>query len=178
MTRYRMIVSILVLIPVLSAATRSSALANSLLGGYGGPGQGNQAILGSALLKGPRGGGGTGAGSPRASGSAASSSTGSTSIGAPGGGGRVTSHRSEAPVSLGDGKRVADTIGQASGKPSGPYSISERGEAASSAVADSGTLGLSGADLLYALLALCVLVFTAVLTRHLTRTRWREGTSS
>ena len=32
----------------------AAALAGSLLSGYGGPGQGNQAILGSALLGGPR----------------------------------------------------------------------------------------------------------------------------
>jgi hypothetical protein len=75
MTRHRMIVSILVLVPVLLTATRSSALASPLLSGYGGPGQGSQAILGSALLNGPRGGGGSGAGPEGASGSSTSSSS-------------------------------------------------------------------------------------------------------
>ncbi len=38
----------------------SSALGNSLLSGYGGPGEGSQAILGSALLGGGGAGGGDG----------------------------------------------------------------------------------------------------------------------
>jgi hypothetical protein len=164
MTSHRTILSILTSLMAMSTAMPSSVLAGPLLGGYGGPGEGNQAILGSALLNGPRGG--PGAGSPGASGSTASSSADSTSIGAPGGGARVVSRGSEASVSPGHGKQAAGTIGQASDKPSGPYSISERRGTASSAVADSGTLGLSGADLLYALLALCVLAFTAVFTRR------------
>ena len=42
----------------LAVAAPAPALASSLLSGYGGPGQGNQAILGSALVNGPRGGAG------------------------------------------------------------------------------------------------------------------------
>lgn len=47
--------AILVVVLTILAAP-SSALANSLLGGYGGPGEGNQAILGSALVGGAGGG--------------------------------------------------------------------------------------------------------------------------
>ncbi len=159
MTSHRTTLLTLVSLVVIAAAMPSSASASPLLSGYGGPGEGDQAILGSALLNGPRGGSGTGAGLP-------------------GGGARVGTHRSEAPVSPGHGKQAAGATGQAFGKPSGSHSISERGGSASSAVADSGTLGLSGADLLYALLALCVLAFTAVFTRRLTRVAGREGTSS
>src|SRR5258705_13375486 len=49
----------------LAAATAlipASAQASSVLSGYGGPGQGNQVILGAALLNGPRGGSGGGSG--------------------------------------------------------------------------------------------------------------------
>jgi hypothetical protein len=165
MTRHRMIVSILVLVPVLLTATRSSASAGPLLSGYGGPGQGNQSILGSALLNGSGGGGGSG----RGSGPAASSSTSPTSSGVPAGGARTALPRSHAHVRPGEDKQAAGTIGQASDGSFGAYPVSERSGAAQSAVADSGTLGLSGADLLYVLLALCVLAFTAVLTRRLTR---------
>jgi hypothetical protein len=166
MTSHRTTLLKLVLLAIISAVMPSSASAASpLLGGYGGPGQGNQAILGSALLNGPRGGGGTGAGSPGASGSAASSS----SIGAPVSGARVVSRGPHVPVRPGYSKQAAGTTGQTSGGSSSPYPVSERGGVAQLAVADSGTLGLSGADLLYALLALCALVFTAGLTRHLTR---------
>jgi hypothetical protein len=170
MTRHRMIVSILVLVPVLLTATRSSALASPLLSGYGGPGQGSQAILGSALLNGPRGGGGSGAGPEGASGSSTSSSSAATNIGAPAGGARVASPGSPARVYPGHHKQAAGAAGQASGGPSSPYLVAERSGTGQRADAASETLGLSGADLLYVLLVLCVLALTAVLTRRLTRT--------
>ena len=51
MTSHRTTLLKLVLLAIISAVMPSSASAASpLLGGYGGPGQGNQAILGSALL--------------------------------------------------------------------------------------------------------------------------------
>ena len=174
MTPQRTIRSMLVLIPVLSTAMGSPALASSLLSGYGGPGQGNQAILGSALLNGPRGGGGSGTGTTEA----ADPSIPSTSIGASSGGARVATRGSQASMYLRHRKQAAGTIGQASDGSFGTYPVSERSEAAQSAVADSGTLGLSRADLLYALLALCALAFTAVLTRRLTKITAEEGTSS
>jgi hypothetical protein len=169
-----MIVSILVLVPVLLTVTISSALASSLLSGYGGPGQGSQAILGSALLNGPRGGGGSGTGTVGAPGSSVSSSIASTSVGAPAGGARVASPRSQARVHSGYRKQAAGAAGQASGGPSNPYLVAERSGTGQRADAASETLGLSGADLLYVLLALCVLALTAVLTKRLTR----ESTSS
>src|SRR5450755_4896336 len=80
MTSHRTISLILTLLAGLMTVAPSSVFAGPLLGGYGGPGAGNQAILGSALLNGPPGGGGTGAGSTGAAGSAPSSSA-SPSIG-------------------------------------------------------------------------------------------------
>ena len=67
------------LLAVLMAAAPSSAWANSLLSGYGGPGEGSQTILGSALLG---GGGGSSGGT--------SGSTGSSSSGAAAVGGKIT----------------------------------------------------------------------------------------
>src|SRR5438309_8805588 len=51
------------------AAVPATAHAGPLLSGYGGPGQGNQAILGSALVGGSSGGGGTSGGGGGGSGS-------------------------------------------------------------------------------------------------------------
>ena len=62
--RHRTIAPLITFV-VMSAAGTASAHSNSpqnssLLSGYGGPGQGSQAILGSALLNGPGSGGGNG----------------------------------------------------------------------------------------------------------------------
>jgi hypothetical protein len=160
MTSHRTTLLTLASLMVMAAATMpSSASASPLLGGYGGPGEGDQTILSSALLNEPRGGGSGGPSSR-------------------GGGTRVASRRSEAPVGPGDGKQAVGGTGQAFSKPSGPDSISERGAAAPSAVADSGMLGLSGADLLYVLLVLGALALTAVLTRRLTRIAVTGSTGS
>jgi hypothetical protein len=63
MRRKRRTITALALL-TLAFATLSIATAgaNSLLSGYGGPGEGNQAILGSALINGPSGKGGSGGG--------------------------------------------------------------------------------------------------------------------
>jgi hypothetical protein len=156
MTSHRTTLLTLASLVVIAASMPSLASASPLLGGYGGPGEGDQTILGSALLNGPRSGGSGGPGSR-------------------GGGTRVASRRSEAPVSPGDGKQA---VGGTGSEPSGPDSISERGAAAPSAVTDSGALGLSGADLLYVLLVLGALALTAVLTRRLTRITVTGSTGS
>lgn len=151
MKRHRTIVSILVLVPVLAAVTQASALASSLLSGYGGPGQGNQAILGSSLLNGPRNGGSAGTQGASASGVPATSIA---SVRA-----NVSGH--------GPGKRAKRGTGNASARP--PYPETKGDESALSSSAGSGTLALSSADLLYGLVAFGMLALTAVLTRRLTR---------
>jgi hypothetical protein len=75
MTRVQIIASTTALLAVVSIAAPGVARAGSLLSGYGGPGQGNQEILGSALLNGPSGGGG-GSGNGGSGGSAGGSSSG------------------------------------------------------------------------------------------------------
>lgn len=134
----------------LGVAPAAHATSGSLLSGYGGPGQGSQAILGSALLNGPSGG-------------------------APGAG-SSTSTLAEAASSGGASRRVSHTansgntaIGKsAKSSPSAASAYPLAHEAASSqAPVDGSTLGLTGADLVYLLLALVALAATAVLTRGL-----------
>ena len=171
MTSHRTTLSILILLAFLLAAIPSSALANPLLSGYGGPGEGSQAILGSALLGGGAGTGGGPGGGP-------SGPTGSSLTGAPAGRGSTTSTGSRGPGSTareagrsptGGPSRPRGKAGKASAGASGAYPASSREETSQLAPASSETLGLSGADLLYILLALGALACTGLFTRRLTR---------
>jgi hypothetical protein len=170
MTSHRTISLILSLLAFPMAVAPSSAFANSLLGGYGGPGQGNQAILGSALLNGPRGGGGPGGGSTATfdrgvqAGSPGSAST--EARGRPRG---ATPIRSTA---LRQGGQAANEATEASGGAASAYSAVERDAATQP---DTGTLGFSREDLGYVLLALGALVVTGVITRRLARMTRPEG---
>ncbi len=189
MTRAQVFASTTALVAALSVAGPEAAQAGSLLSGYGGPGQGNQAILGSALLNGPRSGGG-GSGKGGSGGAAGGSSFGlaeSSSQEASSGSGvgrgsvegvRVTPSEN-APPTAGHGmgaihgaskgvvaKSSRRGAGQASASALSTYPASERGEATVSA--GSGAGGLSTQDLLYILLALGVLSGVGLLTRWLT----------
>jgi hypothetical protein len=179
MTSHRKILLILISLTVMViAVVPSCAFAGPLLGGYGGPGDGNQAILGSALLGGGGSSGGgagsTGSSSGAAAGTAggqsgreqssgsatASSGLSSTAGGRPkgaarGGGGSSRDNTTESPGS------VARAYPVSSSRP-----IPEATE----------TLGLSGTDLAYIFLTLCALVLTGVLTRRLARSSDRQGT--
>src|SRR6266550_8716644 len=61
MKTHRRIITSVGLLLTAAACMPATAHANPLLSGYGGPGQGNQAILGATLLKGSGGGGSSGA---------------------------------------------------------------------------------------------------------------------
>lgn len=185
MTSHRNIPSTLILLAVFVTFAPSSALANSLLSGYGGPGEGNQAILGSALVGGAvgAGGGGSSSGSSGSSGGS-TGSTGSSSSAAIGG---VSAGVSEA-VPTGSSKqgssshgggsgraaRGTSTARAGSGKASGgaarAYPPSSRGETSQSTSGGLEGLGLSAADLGYVLLVLGALGVTGVLTRRLVQT--------
>lgn len=141
-----------------------SAGASSLLSGYGGPGQGSQAILGSALVNTPGGG----SGGSSSGGGAGGGTGGGGSIAAPGsasgtsGGG--TPHTSAAAPS---GSRAAGA--PTSGRSSVGGGAAHRLPAVSFAhepAADTAPLGISGADLVYILLVLGGLMLTAVMTRR------------
>jgi len=165
MTSHRTITLAGVILVALALAVPVSASANSLLSGYGGPGQGNQAILGSALLNGPSGGGGggsTGAGSSATS--AGVGGSGATGSAGGSGAGRSPSRRNPAPRH-GAPRVVAISGASENGGPA--YQGYLRAGAAGGS---SETLGLSGSDLLFILLALAALLFTAFLTRGLART--------
>jgi hypothetical protein len=153
---------------VMAVAMPTTAMAGSLLSGYGGPGEGNQAILGSTLLNGRSNGGGGGSGGGSSAGSGSASLAG---LAAP----------SPKPAAERHGSR---TIGARSGSSAarrrkaaaaagGLASASGAGSPAStplhSASAGSGALGISGADLLYIILAFGAVLLTAVLTRQLMR---------
>jgi hypothetical protein len=170
MKSYRKLTPIIALAVTLSVFAPASAPASSLLSGYGGPGQGAQAILGSALLNGPsgRGGGGSAGGGGAAGGSA----TPTAPLGAASTGGRATTsgpgrHR---PATVRNGSQTAPTATVV-----GAYGSYPRVGASQASAGGNGPLGLSDSAFLFALLALTALVFTGLLTRGLTKasgTRW------
>jgi len=169
MTSHRTISLTLSLLAVLMTVAPSSAFADSLLSGYGGPGEGSQAILGSVLLGGGAGGGGGSA-------SSASGLTGSPSSGATGNATSAGSSGRSATARAGSGR----TAGGASGSRSGSgeasvgaaraYPVVSPGNTSSrQASTPAQTLGLSGEDLGYVLLALGALVVTGLATWRLAR---------
>jgi hypothetical protein len=154
---------VLVACALFAAAIPLGAQAGPLLSGYGGPGEGNQAILGSTLLGGP-GGGAPGAGGPSR---AADQGPGSVSA-TPAHGrsaGPSGARRSSPPARQPTGALAAGGSGQPA---SGLYPAVERTTA-------PGGLGLTGADISYIVMAAAVLAFTGVLTRRLARTRAAKG---
>jgi hypothetical protein len=179
MRRTRRTITILVFLALAGCSLSSAAAdAGSLLSGYGGPGQGNQAILGSALINGPSGKGGSG-------GSRSSSAGGPTSIPATSGNGSLIAPSStagagrattpagragKASAGAAGGARRSGAAGKGAGRTSasGSRAYTKSSEPAR-ATGGSQPLGLSGADLGYILLALAVLAFTGVLTRRLAR---------
>lgn len=145
----------------LSAPT--GAAANSLLSGYGGPGEGNQAILGATLLKGTGGGSSGGKGS----GSSSATATGaSESLALP----AKKSARPSRRGSSGTNGGKSSAKSHASGSGSAPYSpISSQPAIPAADVASSGSVGLSSGDVLYILLAVALLILTGAITRRLAR---------
>jgi hypothetical protein len=178
MTSHRTILMTLISLTVVSFATPSSVLAGPLLGGYGGPGAGNQAILGSALL----GGGGASGGSSGSTGSslgaaaetAAGQSRRSQSNGSATGSSGLSSTARGRPkgAARGDGAGSRDNTAESSGGAIRAYPVS----LSRSTPGPSDTLGLSGADLAYIFLVLCGLVLTGVLTRRLAQAAGLQGT--
>lgn len=160
MKKQRSIIAIAALLATAGASTTASA-ASPLLSGYGGPGQGNQAILGSTVLNVPRGGGGSG-GPPAATGGGAPAVSSESG----GSGASATTTRSSSPAS--STHRAARPASRqtttAAADPNALYAQLERRASES-----SGTLGLTGEDLLYVLIGLAVLAFGALFTRRIVR---------
>jgi hypothetical protein len=157
MGRQRLI-TMLGLAALVGCAMPASALASStLLSGYGGPGQGNQAIIGSTLVGGSGGGrGGAGGGEAPAS-SSAGSTTSLVLAGAAAG---------SSPA----GSKVSRPARSRAGHSSKPASPAYQPTTLSSASGDGGaTLGLTGSDVFYIVLAFGALVLTALVTVRLAR---------
>jgi len=181
MTSHRTILMTLISLTVMSFATPSSALAGPLLGGYGGPGEGNQAILGSALLGGGGGNGSSGS-SGGSSGSTGSSPEGVSGTGLQPGGSQSNASASGAsahgevsrPGHQASGARSGG--GRASGGAAHAYAISSDRADLQPTSGATETLGLSGTDLGYVLLVLCALVLTGMLTRRLAQPAGPQGT--
>lgn len=141
----------------LSGLLAQSADAGSLLSGYGGPGQGNQAILGATLLNGP--GGGEGGGGAAGTQGAVTPSTGLA----------IGENRSASPGARSEGNPRQRSGGGTTTAPRASGSGSATLHTAPEASVGSPALGISGADLLYILLGLGALAVTGVVTRQLTR---------
>jgi|SRR6185312_5776440 len=152
---------------LLGAFAPAASASSTLLSGYGGPGQGNQAILGSTLIGGSGGGSGSsGGGSAGTAAGGEASSPQSVSI--------------EASPAPGTGVRPARAGGNGSGTashqgkaPRSTGAVSGRAEGALPALtatsASAPALGLSGSDVAYVVAVLVVLALTALVTVLLTR---------
>jgi hypothetical protein len=177
MTRHRTIILIVGCLVAFGAASSDAALASSLLSGYGGPGQGNQAILGSALLNRPGGGSGSsGGGSGETSSLASSAAVATTSPEAAASSAGGTTQSGSARTHKPSGSRASDTHRGSQAHRSATSAASPRSIAAVYAAAERNrpvpstpALGLSGADLLLILLVLGMLALIGVLSRRLAR---------
>jgi hypothetical protein len=163
-------------------AAPAGAAQGPLLSGYGGPGEGEQAILGSALIGGAKGGGASGGAGSAGRGSAGESSSsaqGSSQAPSEPQGGAAQTQRSAAPAPTHKGSSSTPAnghngIGKATkrvAKPSGGAGAVDRAAPAPQLVSvdSSQPLGISNADFVYMLVALAGLVLTGVLTMQLAR---------
>ena len=145
--------------------TSPAAASSTLLSGYGGPGQGNQAILGATLV----GGGGKSGGSGGSSSSSSSSYLAPTSIALPVAAARARGRSAHSGGGRGGHSPAGSPQKGVAGSSKGASPAYTHVSDTSSRTAGAGALGLSGADLAYMLLAFLVLALTAVLTVLLTR---------
>lgn len=159
MKTHRKIIPIVALALGAQGLAAASAPATPLLSGYGGPGQGTQAILGSTLLNGPSSGAGG------STGSAAATATPAGGLATPGG----RSGGSSSGKGRGSGAR-GNRSGAAGASGAGTHlSLSPLARASAGG---SGVLGLSDAAFLVVLLSLAALFFTGLLTRGLAKASW------
>jgi hypothetical protein len=166
---------------VLLALPVAAQAGSSTLSGYGGPGEGNQAVLGSALVGGHGGGGNSGAGSggqsgaAGAEGSAASAPAAETGSSQGAQGADEPNSRSAASGSgAGAGKAKpgsrAKTSSGSNGSSQGQPAVARSYYPAAEHVPAGGqgtVLGLTADDLLYVILGLVILVLAGLFTRRL-----------
>jgi hypothetical protein len=165
MKAQRRIISSVGLVAVAAACLPAGAQASPLLSGYGGPGQGNQAIIGAALLNGRGGGGG--------SGTLATSSNGSLSGESASGTAAAQAHKSSGGGSS-RGHAGAQRQAPAPRRPldlEGSYRALER----SANVSGDGALGLSGSEVALIGVVLALLALIGTVTWRVARPRPAKG---
>jgi hypothetical protein len=184
--RHRTIITTTVLVALICAAAPQAALAGSLLSGYGGPGEGSQALIGAALVKGPRGGSGggssNGSGGGRPDLAAPTTSTSSTDASRTPAGGSSPAQRGSRTVSGSSGAGSRGSGGSARGSTHAGSSAGQSAQSAAraefasyprseSVASEPSTVafGVSGADLAYILAALLGVLLTAFATLRLAR---------
>lgn len=171
MSRKIRIASTLVFAGFLSVSVPAAASASSpLLSGYGGPGAGEQAIVGSTLLNRPGGGGRPGAPTGQ-SGSVRSGAAGSTTSQSGGAGGGPALSRGASGAVRGQGGSNSNSDSARPGGEGGGTSASTYlyPNSLRTASADSSGLGVSGKDLLLLLAAVATLTLIGALTIKLVR---------
>lgn len=168
----------------------TTSAASPLLSGYGGPGAGEQVIIGSALLNGPSGSrdGGSGKGGPSIGGSGSLANSGrqtgktATGLGAEtpsqsaGAGSTTGARRATANAGVGTGRQQGAAVGgglrEASGAAGAQDGFVYPREPSSQLASDSSVLGLSSGQLLLGgvvALALAVLGLATVRVVRLQR---------
>jgi hypothetical protein len=164
MGRQRIIISAAVAVLLACIPVAAASASSTLLSGYGGPGAGNQAILGSTLVGGSGKGSG-GGGSP----SATSASPASIALpqSAPTGSSprraQANAPRTTKPTGAGNASKAPSPASKAQSPAYTPTSASaDRGGGGKS-------LGLSGEDVLYIVLAFGALALTAAITGRFAR---------
>ena len=156
---------------VVVLALPAFARANPLLSGYGAPGQGSQALLGSTLA-GPRGGGSGGSGgssgapapSIEQAPSAAAATTGESAAGQ--GGSERHAPAGTRSTSSQSGASGADTGGSA---PGSGAAVPPKVALARKSSVHTDAAGLSGGDLALIALAIGVIFATGLLTARIAR---------
>lgn len=190
MTRKIWISSALALATALLVLAPTTAFAGSpLLSGYGGPGAGEQAILGSTLIGGSRGGGASGSGGSggaSVSGSTGASSSGSGGTSSTGSGSGSGSKVGAANAGSGSGARGGASKGGSTSSRGGATSQAPRSRRATGVVGGSvsayvyptsqGSIpsasplsGISSHGVLLLIGILATLALVAVLTLRLSR---------
>ena len=172
MTTHRRIITSAGLLLAAAACMPVAAHANPLLSGYGGPGQGNQAILGATLLNGSGGGGSSGA-AAAASSRGYVSGEGTSTTGAARGGSQAAG---SPKASGGASSRPARAVHRQSStaRRQDPESIYRALEKSSSASA-GGSPALSGSEVALIASALVALATMGVVTRRIARPKAARG---
>jgi hypothetical protein len=179
MSTYRRATLAVISATALAVLPPAAALGNSLLSGYGGPGQGSQAILGSGLINGGGRGGSGGSGGSGAGSAAAESNASPPASGGSGQGSQsaVSAPHRRAP-STPSRRASAPSAVRGSSSAGAPTTYPLSSKEGSPAVAEaSDPLGISGADLAYVLVAAGALALLGLVTRQFTQTPEKSPTA-